>query len=238
MAHRPGTFRAMPLADPEQSIARESEAFAEVVDAGGLDRAVPGCPDWTLRDLTWHLGNVQRFWAQMVRAGVDERPTDFDEEAPGPSEVSELAAWMRASTRELLDALHDTTYDTPAWAWWKDDHTVGAVARHQVQEAAVHRWDAQSTIGAPDPIPQPEADDGVDEFLWICRQMRAVAPILAVATDSGTKTALSAGESTVTVSAPASDLILLFHQRIPIDGAGIDVVGDRTALEEFLQPVD
>lgn len=226
----------MPLPDPEQSIARESEAFAAVVDAGDLDRPVPGCPEWTLRELTWHLGNVQRFWAATVRAGVDEPPTDFDEEAPGPSEVSELGAWIRASTRELLDALHDTTYDTPAWAWWKDDHTVGAIARHQVQEAAVHRWDAQSTSGAPDPIPQPEADDGVDEFVWISRQTRPVASILAVATDSGTKTALSAGELTVTVSAPASDLVLLFYGRITADA--VDVKGPREPLEEFLQPVD
>ena len=41
---------------------------------------------------------------------------------------------------------------TPAWVWWRDDRTVGAIARHQVQEAAVHRWDAQSAVGTPEPL--------------------------------------------------------------------------------------
>jgi hypothetical protein len=36
--------------------------------------------------------------------------------------------------------------ETPAWVWWHDDRTVGAIARHQVQEAAVHRWDAPSEV--------------------------------------------------------------------------------------------
>ncbi len=225
----------MTLPDPEQSIARESEAFAAVVDAGSLDAQVPGCPEWTLRDLTCHLGNVQRFWAGLVRAGVDERPV-FEDEPPGPAEGSELAAWMRASTRDLLEALHGTTYDTPAWAWWRDDHTVGAVARHQVQEAAVHRWDAQSAVGAPAPIPQPDSDDGVDEFIWIARQMWGDAPILLVATDSGLRVPLSETDAVVTVSACASDLILLFHGRLAVDAVSVE--GDRTRLEEFLRPVD
>jgi uncharacterized protein (TIGR03083 family) len=221
--------------DFEQSIARESEAFAAVVDAGSLDRRVPGCPDWTLRDLTWHLGNVQRFWADMVRAGTDTQP-EFFEGSTGPSEVAELAAWMRASTRDLLGALHDTPYDAPAWAWWRDDHTVGAVARHQVQEAAVHRWDAQSVIGSPEPVPQPEADDAVDEFAWIRRQTDDQAPIVLVATDSGVSFPLSDSKPAVTVSAPASDLLLVLYGRVKPEEVSVE--GDRSTLDQFLQPFE
>src|SRR5882757_1214742 len=182
----------MPLAHPEQWIARESETFAAIIDAGALDDRVPGCPDWNLRALAWHLGNVQRFWAGVVRAGADIQPEFADESTwTGPSESAELAEWMRASTTELLDALRTTAYTTPAWRWWRDDHTVGAIARHQVQEAAVHSWDAQSCSGAPEPLPQPEAADGVEEFIWLCRQLRDPAPILCVATDSGLALPLS-----------------------------------------------
>ena len=92
---------------------------------------------------------------------------------------------MRTSTQELLDALRTTSFATPAWTWWIENRTVGAIARHQVQEAAVHRWDAQSAIAPPEPLAPEIAEDGVDEFLWIARQLRGPAPIVFVATDSG-----------------------------------------------------
>jgi len=54
-----------------ESIGNESEAFAATIRSDVLDRRVPGCPDWTLRELAWHLGRVQQFWALVVRAGID-----------------------------------------------------------------------------------------------------------------------------------------------------------------------
>ncbi len=227
----------MTPAEIEQSIARESEAFAAVVDGGTLDGRVPGCPDWSLRDLAWHLGNVQRFWAGVIRVGADVPPEFEDESAwTGPTDRAALGAWMRASTADLLDALQATAYETPAWAWWRDDHTVGAIARHQVQEAAVHRWDAQSVAGNPEPMARTVADDGVDEFLWIFRQFHDPAPIVFVATDSGLTVATSDDAPAVTVSAPASDLVLLFYGRLT--PADVTIVGDRSVLEKNLEPVE
>jgi uncharacterized protein (TIGR03083 family) len=142
---------------------------------------------------------------------------------------------MRSSTSELLDALRATAYDAPAWAWWRDDHTVGAIARHQVQEAAVHRWDAQSAGGTPEALPQPEADDGVDEFVWIYRQFGEPASMLFVATDSGLTVATLDAPPAVTVSATASDLVLLLYGRV--SPAAVAVEGDRSVLEQNLEPV-
>jgi uncharacterized protein (TIGR03083 family) len=142
---------------------------------------------------------------------------------------------MRASTRDLLDTLRATPADQPAWVWWRDNRTAGAIARHQVQEAAVHRWDAQSAVGTAQPLDPTVADDGVDEFLWIARQLRDPAPIAFVATDSGREFAASDLPAVVTVSASASDLVLLLYGRIPADALGVD--GDRAALDAFLQPI-
>ena len=86
------------------TIASESESFAATIRADTLNRRVPGCPDWAFRELVWHLGRVQQFWALDVRAGADE-PPEFDEGEPGPTEAGALAAWMRESTGALLDAL-------------------------------------------------------------------------------------------------------------------------------------
>ena len=136
----------MAAIDVHAWIERESEAFASVLETGDLDARVPGCPDWTLRGLAWHLGKVQRFWTTTVRVGADIEP-GLSEEPSRPTDAIALAAWMRASTYALVDALRATPPETPAWVWWRDNRTAGAIARHQVQEAAVHRWDAQSAIG-------------------------------------------------------------------------------------------
>jgi uncharacterized protein (TIGR03083 family) len=216
-------------------IADESEAFAATITPGALDARVPGCPDWSLRELVWHLGRVQRFWAGDVRVGQDIEPAEFDEAAPGPSDAAELAAWMRASTSDLLDALRTTPPVTPAWTWWKGDRTVGAIARHQVQEAVVHRWDAQSAIGTPAPIDAAIADDGVGEFLAVNGEWRGTAPVEFRATDTGSL--FSAGEqATVAVRATASDIVLLLHRRISADAVEVD--GDRAALDKFLVAVE
>jgi uncharacterized protein (TIGR03083 family) len=224
----------VPALDYDVLTTRESEAFAAVLDTGDLDARVPCCPDWALRDLAHHLGRVQRFWAATVRVGADVDPTRPADETL-PTGNAELAAWMRASTVDLLDALRVAPADQPAWVWWRDRRTAGAIARHQVQEAAVHRWDAQSAVGAPEPLAATVADDGVEEFLWIARQLREPAPITFVATDSGRAFPVADGPTTVTVSASASDLVLLLYGRIPADA--VDVSGDPAALDAFLQPI-
>ncbi len=222
----------MPDLDHLEWIERESEAFASVLDGGQLDNRVPPCPDWSVRDLAMHLGRVQRFWARTVRAGAD-----VDPERPEPSPVAdpELAEWTRASTRELLDALRAAPPDTPAWTWWRDDRTAGAIGRHQVQEAAVHRWDAQSAVGTPADLKSSVAHDGVEEFLWIARQLRDPAAITFVATDSGRSFPASDAPAAVTVWATASDLVLLLYGRVAADHAHVD--GDRSLLAAFLEPI-
>ncbi len=104
-----------------------------------------------------------------------------------------------------------------------------------MQEAAVHRWDAQSVGGTPEPLSQPEADDGVDEFVWIYRQFGEPAAMRFVASDSGLCINTSGTVPSVTVSAAASDLVLLFYGRVSPDAVTIE--GDRSVLEQNLDPV-
>jgi uncharacterized protein (TIGR03083 family) len=212
-------------------IETESAAAAATITAANLDARVPSCPDWSLAELLGHLGRAQRVWAHAVRVGATDRQPPPAE--PVPDEAGELDAWFRASTRELLDALHDVPWETPAWTWWNDDRTVGAIARHQVQEAAVHRWDSQlAATGTPDPLPAELANDGVDEFLWISRQLRGQEPIAFHATDGGTTFTAGDQEPVVTASATASDLVLLLYSRLtPSD---VQVTGNSEALDAFL----
>ncbi len=78
-----------------------------------------------------------------------------------------LAGWLRQASASLCDALEAAGPTAPCWTWWGEPATAGAVARHQVQEIAVHTWDAEAVAASPDPLRRDVADDGVAEFLEI-----------------------------------------------------------------------
>ncbi|MEV6508545.1 maleylpyruvate isomerase family mycothiol-dependent enzyme [Streptomyces sp. NPDC051642] len=231
-------------------IDERSVAFrAAVASAPSLDAQVPTCPEWTLRDLVRHLGGVQRSWAGIVAAGpADARPDVTVSEAP--QERAALLAWSAESTEQLLGALREFGPDRGCWTWWagsQSPRTSGAVARHQVQEAMVHTYDAEITVGDPQSLPGEAAIDGVDEFLSTCcagtdpwphepaaveyhategRSWRLslaadgarVTELLAPATGTGT------GEDAAgaTLQGTAGELVLALYARIPVNSLKVD----------------
>lgn len=87
-------------------------------------------------------------------------------EAPHEEPGRDLVAWLTGGADLLVTAVQALDPGMPTWAWWPGPHTVGQVARHQVHEVAVHRWDAEETGGAePEPFPPEQAADGIDELL-------------------------------------------------------------------------
>ncbi|GLY93615.1 maleylpyruvate isomerase family mycothiol-dependent enzyme [Actinoplanes sp. NBRC 103695] len=215
-----------------------------VASASSLDARVPGCPDWTLHDLTTHLGGVQRFWAQAVRLR-GERPT-WHEPSPG----DDLPGWFTASTDELLAALSEAAPDQPCFTWWSASgapETAGAVARHQVQEAAVHAWDAEETIGKPTPLPLEVAADAIAEFAEVSLGSSGAWPhppaILTLSAAEGQAWSIGLSpsgatllttpptESATTVTGAASDLLLGLYGRSP--RADLTVTGDPAVLDNL-----
>ena len=184
------------FADMIKTIEDRSAALRAAAEAAGLDARVPGCPDWTVRDLVTHLGEVQRFWAAAVSAGPADGPPGDDQvpgdEVPesGPAEV--LMAWSAAATGELVRALLEAGPDRACWTWWRTTSapaTSGAVARHQVQEAGVHAFDAQDAAGQAEPLPGDVAADGIGEFTTVGLAAMGAWPhaagIVALAPDDG-----------------------------------------------------
>jgi uncharacterized protein (TIGR03083 family) len=136
--------------------------------ATDLTARVPGCPDWSVRDLVTHLAEVHIGWATVVAAGQPSAPPDFGQldRSPGP----DLLAWSADQTARLVAALREAGPDRPCWTWWAESGapmTSGAVARHQVQEATVHAFDAQEAAGQAQPLPAAAAADGVGEFVTV-----------------------------------------------------------------------
>ena len=219
-------------------IRAESAVVQAVAAAGPLDAAVPSCPEWNLGDLVRHLGAVQRFWAANVAARRPDGPVG--REAADPVPDAEIARWFGAGTELLVTALEDAGPSSPCWTWWGDPRTSGAVARHQVQEAAVHRWDAQSAVGTADPLDPDVAVDGVAEFLQVMIDHRpATGPgtVTFVATDTGTSWRVGPDMGpALTVEATASDLVLLLYRRLPVTAVGLQ--GDTGVLDDFFATYD
>ncbi len=235
-----------------------------VASAPSLEMQVPTCPEWTLFDLVQHLGRGHRRWAATVAAGPADAPPagTASERAPAaPPEREALLAWSAESTEELLSALRESGPDRGCWTWWggsQSPQTCGAVARHQLQELAVHTYDAQITLSDPQPLPDEAALDGVDEFLSTCCATTAAWPHEPSAVDyhateggswrlwlfaDGARTtrlptpermpATAAGEdpdaADASLRGAASELVLAMYGRIPVDSLQVD--GDRRVLD-------
>ena len=136
-----------------EAIREASARFAGTIErrgVDGLDANVPSTPEWSLRDLAHHVGEVQRFWAENVRVANPDGAWP-GKVAPPTDDV--LAGWLRQATASLCDALEAAGPAAPCWTWWGEPATAGAVARHQVQEIAVHAWDAEAVGGVARPAP-------------------------------------------------------------------------------------
>ncbi len=140
-----------------------SRQIADLAASSDLSLAVPTCGDWTLADLTWHLGEVQHFWSHIIEQrattpkGYEEpvRPTD-----------DELAPFLAAMTERLVAALAAADPAEPCWSWSRDQ-TVGFTHRRQAHEALIHRVDAELAVGRPSTVDADLAADGVDELLVV-----------------------------------------------------------------------
>ena len=244
---------ALSFDDQLACIADRSAALRAAAVTAGLDARVPACPDWSVADLVTHLAEVHLFWSAVVAAGPADGP-------PDPASVDrtvhgDLLDWSAAATAKMIAALREAGPERGCWTWWGSagaPMTAGAVARHQVQEAAVHALDAQQAAGRPEPLPPAVAADGVGEHLAVELPTNGAWPhdparIVLAAGDGGTwlldlgrpgvKVSRQAGAVPAAVAATITgspeDFVLAFYRRK--GSAGLHVTGDAKALERLLE---
>lgn len=145
------------------AIRRHTAGLAEAA-AGHLDARIEHCPDWSMADLVWHLTVVHRFWNHVASELPTDEPDDLDAVAR-PAD-GDLVPGLLAGLDVLVATLRDADQDAPCWTWGLQQD-VGFITRHQVQEAAVHHWDALHAVGRADEWAMHPLDaiDAVDEFL-------------------------------------------------------------------------
>jgi hypothetical protein len=105
-----------------------------------------------------------------------------------------------------------------------------------VQEAAVHRWDAEAAAGTSAPLDPDAAADAVDEFLAVSLgdaldALQGSVTITASDADA-TWTVGRDGGPAADVVGTASDLLLVLYRRI--DDTAITIEGDPELAAMFL----
>jgi uncharacterized protein (TIGR03083 family) len=234
----------------------DGAAFLDAVsEAGVLARRVPSCPDWSVGDLTRHLGGFfHRIRMQAGSAGADEAwpPLAVPEEAPAADDVA-VVTWFREQLAGAEAHLESLDPDHPTWNWAPRPRVAGFWQRRAAHETAVHRWDAQVATRLPEPIESKLAGDTIAEALdtFLPAGRRRIDPAVhglvhLSATDIGAQWFVRLRGSGVSLldtdtlldpethparasaSGSASDLALALWGRVPFDV--LELAGDAELL--------
>ncbi len=232
------------------AVREEGAGLVLAVESGtSMDTIVPTCDDWRVSDLAVHVGAFCGFWTHVLCQGTGRPLTPY----PDPPAGVDLIPWLSELHGHLVDELVATPPATEVWTWLAADHTAGFVARRCAHELAVHRYDAQSALGACEPIPSELAVDGIDEILGALVTARdrtghgtgrtmslqctdaSAAWWVVLESDhidmerDGVRGSAPAADLAVTGT--ASDLELTLYHRPTL--SPLDASGDYTVLEEW-----
>jgi uncharacterized protein (TIGR03083 family) len=226
------------------------DRLGDAAEEAGLEARVPSCPDWTVDDLTRHIGNVNRLWTGHV-ASRSTDPPDFSSVSEGaPDDGGDRFEWVRAGGQALADALAATPEDTPMWTF-PGPGSVRFWARRQAHEAVVHRCDAELANGELGSIDADVAADGVNEYFDLFPLLPAARAItgngetvhfhctdrevewLVTLTPDGLAIRPEHAKGDVAVRGTANAIMLAVWNRIGPDNPELEIFGDRDLLDRW-----
>lgn len=220
----------------------EHEAFLVACEVAGPSAVVPGCPDWTVADLLYHMYEVQYIWNRVT----SERRSGFEGlSLPARPADAQLPALLRGEHAGYAAMLRAYPADTAIWTW-TGQRDFAWLARRMAQEAAVHRIDAQQAAGAATPIDAALASDGIDEFLSFFLNRANGSPGGSVhihCTDVAGEWTLREGadgfeverehaKGDCAIRGDAHHILMALWRRGPLSNC--DVVGDAAVAERFV----
>jgi uncharacterized protein (TIGR03083 family) len=210
----------------------EGEALLAAAE-GRLDRPVPACDDWTVRDVVEHVGTVYAHKVAALRHGRHPEPGEWQ----GPPAGEDPITWCHALLHQIAGALAHRAADEPAWTWCEAEQTVGFWQRRMALESAVHRFDVEAAGGEPTPVAADLAVDGIDEVL---RVMLEDADFTDASGPQVAAGSVSARIGAVTVAGVPSEVLLWLWGRrgdetVTIDGTPTAVLEVHRLLREATQ---
>jgi uncharacterized protein (TIGR03083 family) len=240
-----------------RALVTEAARFGTTIADGDPDAPVPTCPEWTLRDLTGHVGLAYHKAAAIIAS----RPTGyvpFDavtvDDPPG---FEALGGWLRDGAERLVAAVAEVGPETPT-STWTPDRRAGFWTRRLTHETVVHRADAAFATGTPYDVDADLAADGISEGLWLVAVFagrphpaldrsslrgtgetllfRATEPEvgwLVRRLPSSVEVSHDAAEADVVVEGRAVDLLLALTGRLAADDPRLTVSGDAALFHHW-----
>jgi len=182
---------------------------------------------------------------------------------PGGEHPAALDAWLASAAEAAAATLRSAGPDAQAQLWdirWP----TAAWARRAAHDLVVHRADAAGTVGAAYRVDGGLAVDAVDEFLDLLSGIAAAGSgegagggdpgpggtVHLHATDAGPDLPAewlvelappafrwrhAHQKATVAVRAPLADLLRVVTRRLSPDAEGVEVLGDRSVLDAWLE---
>lgn len=223
-------------------------AAARATDPG---TPVPGCPDWVMSDLVWHVATVHDFWAYVVRESA-QSPDGYEQLSPpgesakalGP--IADVAVGRAAELHRVLATVDSSL---PVWTW-AGAETAGWVIRRMAHETAVHRVDAERAAGRAFRLDPELAADGIDEFLtyFLARSRAAAGPLegtvhlhctdadgewtVSPSGDDGFVVTREHAKGDVALRGDAHDLLMVLWRRSGLDA--VTLFGDPALAARFV----
>ncbi|WP_329036859.1 maleylpyruvate isomerase family mycothiol-dependent enzyme [Streptomyces sp. NBC_00178] len=242
-------------------ILAQTDLLRDLVRDADLAARVPTCPDWNLRELVVHVGGAHRWAGEIVRTrAAAEIPDDAVPGSGGPAsgDAAALDAWLAEGAAATVAALREAGPDTEVWTWAWERRTA-FWARRMAHETAVHRADAAAAVGRDFEVAPDLAADTITEWLEIVAFAQAGGdPEAAELRGGGRSLHLHAtdaadaewliefgedgftwrhahAKATVALRGPLTGLMLAFNRRRKPDEGGLEVLGDRSLLDFWLE---
>ncbi len=235
--------------DQIEQLRVEGEALLAAARSAGLEAAIEHCPGWDMQRLVSHSAKVFQRTAVVVTEGLMEPPANdrFTQFAKDESVFDQFAEVLE----DLVEALGNAVPNAPSWNFTGEDLTNAFWVRRMLNEAAVHRWDAQHAAGGAQRFTPELAVDVIDELLFVLMpvlsakknpELSATFHVHCTDTDGEWLTAFTAGSPITTrehakgqlaVRGPASSLCLWAWNRLPATEDGLEALGDTSLLEAW-----
>ena len=240
----------MDVAQHLAELRRQGTLLGDAAARTDLDTPVPTCPEWTMRDLLQHVGDVHRWAAAHVTQRRALGIRDVASVAGPLPDDPGLIDWYREGHAALVRTLETADPAMECWTFLPAPSALAFWARRQAHETAIHRADAESPSGRFTPFEPSFAVDGVDELVrgflvragsdatgkptWT-RRVRATDTgdeWLARVGDQGLHVLDDGGEpADCAVAATASDLQLFLWNRLPAERVSVE--GDASLLDRW-----
>ena len=241
-----------------RAIVTHSRRLAESATAAGPGAPVPTASEWTITELVEHVGQTQNWVAEIIEGRISDPARLPTEMAVLPKDPGNWPAWLSESAQRVVDACSDDAFDAPVFNAAGDERSGTEFWMASVlNETVVHGFDADNAAGRP-----PAIDGDVAAALISNHFAMLTSPTWAMMRSESAHAIRGTGQTLqwratgdagswfverrpdgaawrrgsrpaeVTVTGPASLLLLVLTRRLPLTELSVD--GDAGLAQHWL----